>query len=605
MEKNGVGIEEKKDSLRNDGKKNLYSGITVIGISVVFVKIIGLIYKIPLMNCIGAEGMGYFNSAYEVYLLFCIIATTGLPTAVSVMISRYRSKYTVGYDSDGISEIYRTVVFVFSIIGLGASLLILFGAGAFSSLIKNSGARESIVAIAPSVFFICLISAVRGYFQGFGNMKHTAVSQVIEALGKLVFGLSFAIIALKRGKNVQPMAAYAVLGMTLGTALSALYLGLAKYFAASAKKEKQDFKRTDSPQNGRYTVNLSRRKAVAINAINKQALVSAAEIPSRKSIIKELFRVAVPITLGSVVLSVTRLFDTVLIMRRLQTIGYPENVANSMFGTYSTLALPIYNLPPSLISGISLSLVPLLAAAICSGNKAEEKSMLQSAFKITAVFAIPASFGICAFSTQILDLLYGNNADAVELASPLLAVLGISVLLSCMITVSNAVLQAYDRAGKPIVSMIAGSVIKLISGYILIGLPGINIMGAPISTLLFGLTVFGMNYYYICKYSDNSKGLCAVFVKPMACGIIAVCNSIIVYSFLGRFIGSDTLVGIAAMLFAVPVYIIAALKTGTLEYDDIMTLPAGDRILKIFGRFLPKNKKISKRKNVKTNPEKI
>lgn len=595
-------MEEKKDSLRNDGKKNLYSGITVIGISVVFVKIIGLIYKIPLMNCIGAEGMGYFNSAYEVYLLFCIIATTGLPTAVSVMISRYRSKYTVGYDSDGISEIYRTVVFVFSIIGLGASLLILFGAGAFSSLIKNSGARESIVAIAPSVFFICLISAVRGYFQGFGNMKHTAVSQVIEALGKLVFGLSFAMIAIKCGRNVRSMAAYAVLGMTLGTALSALYLGLAKHFATSLKNGKQNFKKTDSLQSDRSAVNLSRRKAVVIN---KQASVSATVIPSRKSIIKELFRVAVPITLGSVVLSVTRLFDTVLIMRRLQTIGYPENVANSMFGTYSTLALPIYNLPPSLISGISLSLVPLLAAAICSGNKAEEKSMLQSSFKITAVFAIPASFGICAFSAQILDLLYGNNADAVELASPLLAVLGISVLLSCMITVSNAVLQAYDRAGKPIISMIVGSVVKLISGYILIGIPGINIMGAPISTLLFGLTVFGMNYYYICKYSDNSKGLCAVFVKPMACGIIAVCNSIIIYSFLGRFIGSDTLTGIAAMLLAVPVYIIAALKTGTLEYDDIMTLPAGDRILKIFGRFLPKNNKISKRKNVKTNPGKI
>lgn len=602
MGKNGVEMEEKKDSLRNDGKKNLYSGITVIGISVVFVKIIGLIYKIPLMNCIGAEGMGYFNSAYEVYLLFCIIATTGLPTAVSVMISRYRSKYTVGYDSDGISEIYRTVVFVFSVIGLGASLLMLFGAGAFSSLIKNSGARESIVAIAPSVFFICLISAVRGYFQGFGNMKHTAVSQVIEALGKLVFGLSFAMIALKRGKNVQSMAAYAVLGMTLGTALSALYLGLARHFATSSKNGKQNFKITDSLQSDRSAVNLSRRKAVVIN---KRASVSAAAIPSRKSIIKELFRVAVPITLGSVVLSVTRLFDTVLIMRRLQTIGYPENVANSMFGTYSTLSLPIYNLPPSLISGISLSLVPLLAAAICSGNKSEEKSMLQSSFKITAVFAIPASFGICAFSAQILDLLYGNNADAVELASPLLAVLGISVLLSCMITVSNAVLQAYDRAGKPIISMIVGSVVKLISGYILIGIPGINIMGAPISTLLFGLTVFGMNYYYICKYSDNSKGLCAVFVKPMACGIIAVCNSIIVYSFLGRFIGSDTLVGVAAMLLAVPVYIIAALKTGTLEYDDIMTLPAGERILKIFGRFLPKNNKISKHKNVKTNPGKI
>lgn len=534
------------------GKPSLVGGAATIGISVIAVKIIGLLYKIPLMKYLGAEGMGYFNSAYEVYLLFCVIATAGLPTALSILISRAVADESAKDPQGRVAAIYRSSLVAFALVGAFGSALLTVASGAFAEMIGNSGAARSISAIAPSILFICIISALRGYFQGHGDMKRTAVSQVIEAAAKLLLGLSFALGALKRGKSVEEASAFAVLGITVGTVLSCVYLVISK-------------KRFD------------RRRYTDLGATQKEKSLGASGIGG------ELLRIALPITLGTAVTSITRLIDTGLIMHRLQSIGYPESVANAMYGSFSTLALPFSNLAPSLISGVALTLVPLLSSSVKRGALKEQKSILEGAFRVTLIFAVPASFGISAFSKQILSIIYGAKTDAVEISAPLLSVLGISVLFACLITTSNAVLQACGRVSKPIISTLVGAAVKLISGYILIGIPSINIMGAPISTLLCNLAVLMMNYYYMCKYVSPLEHILERALGAAAAGAAAVGLSLCVYTLLQGVTHSITVSTLAAIFAAVAAYFLLIFAVSAVEREDILMLPFGNKLV----RYLP------------------
>jgi stage V sporulation protein B len=153
--------------------------VAVLTLSTLVVKLIGLLYKIPMMRYLGEEGMGYFNSAYEIYTFFYILATAGLPVAVSILVAERAEKGSLL----GVKRIFSVSLALFVVLGLAGTAVLYFGAEKFSELIENSGALLSIAAIAPMVLFVCVSSAVRGYFQGHQNMLPTAISQIIEAAG--------------------------------------------------------------------------------------------------------------------------------------------------------------------------------------------------------------------------------------------------------------------------------------------------------------------------------------------------------------------------------------------------------------------------------------
>ena len=198
----------------------------MLTLSAVLVKVIGLLYRIPMLNRLGSEGMGYFNTAYEVYALLCVLATAGLPVAMSVLISEVTATGKDGclHTAPTVRRIFSVSLGVFLAVGsLGSGAMFLL-AEPLGKLLGNPEAAACIRAISPTVFLICLSGAFRGYFQGQRNMVPTAVSQVIEAMGKLFLGLLFAGYAKSKGADLPTTAAYAVLGLTVGTALSVLYL---------------------------------------------------------------------------------------------------------------------------------------------------------------------------------------------------------------------------------------------------------------------------------------------------------------------------------------------------------------------------------------------
>ncbi len=524
-------------------EKQFFSGVAVLAISTFIVKIIGLFYKIPMMAYLGAEGMGYFNSAYEIYSLFFVIATTGVPVAISILVSENKEQHRI----NNIKKIFKISIVTLGSIGLVGTLLMAICHNQFAALISNDAAALSILAISPTVLLICLSSAIRGYFQGNQMMLPTAISQVIEALGKLVLGLGFAIIAINNGYSMPIVAAFAVLGLTVGILISLLYLALYKFF----------YKVKDT------------------NTIEQSKFVE-----SNATIIKQLLSIAIPITLSSTILSLTKIIDMTMILGRLSAIGYSQDSANAIFGSYSTMAVSIYNLPSTLITAVSLPLVPMLTSAIESYDKTRERSVISSSLKLTALVAFPAGLGISVFSKPILKLLFSSQMEEIEYTAPLLSLLGMSIFLSSMITVTNAILQAYKQVNKPIISMVCGIFVKFILSFVLIGLPNINIYGAPISTFFSTVIIVAINLYFIIRNSGNIGSISKMFIKPFIASFLAVSFGVAVFLTISHILDSKITIMLTIVLVAL-IYLIAIIKLKVIENEEILMLPKGNFIIKI------------------------
>jgi len=515
---------------QKEGKGNFFSGVLILSLSAVIVKIIGLIYKIPMLRLLGSEGMGYFNSAYEIYALLCIVSTAGLPVAMSIMISGER-------DSDRVEKIFKISMRLFVILGALGTALMLVLSYPLALFLGNYKSFFSILAIAPTLFFICITSAYRGYFQGLSRMLPTAVSQVIEALGKLILGLAFACVALNAGFGGEIVAAFAVLGLLLGSAASSLYLLLVKRLGGGNKP----------------TLN-----AVGAREINR-----------------ELLSLAIPITLSSAVVSVTKMIDMTMILRRLQSIGYVSEEAFAVYGGYTTLCLPLFSLAPALIGSVAMPILPKLSGAIARGDRHTQTETVNDGIRLTSIISMPMATGLALYSRQILELLFHGENEAIELCAPLLTLLAFSVGFSSMVTTGNAILQAYGHPKIPLAAMGAGAILKIVLAYILIGNRSINIAGAPISTFFCDLSINVVSFYFICKIVPGKIRIDKVFVRPFLASVISVGISRIIYGAVSAKYGEGTIITLSAIAVAGLLYCFMCLVLRVIDIKEIKGLLAG------------------------------
>ena len=513
------------------------SGVVVLTLSTVLVKIIGLFYKIPMLHYLGSEGMGYFNAAYEWYATLCVLSTAGLPLASSMLIAEARAAHS----ATAVRRVENMTLRLFLALGTLGSLGLFFGAGAISRLIGSPQTRYALAAVAPTLFFSCLSGAYRGYFQGFQDMTPTAVSQIIEALGKLLLGLGMGIYAWRMGLSAPYVAAWAMLGLGIGVAVSTLYLILRR-------------------RTGRYA--------------KDECLAEDAPTSARSSVsVRRLLGYAVPITVSSSVLSLTRLLDMAMILRRLQSVGYTAASANALYGSYTTMAVPIFNLIPSLITSVALALVPALTAAIEAGDVETQKSTARAAIRITALLSLPASLAVALYSRTMLTLLFRGEKAAVDAAAPMLSMLAFSIVFSGLITTTNAILQAYGHPRAPIVSMVAGSAVKLIGAYALIGIPSLNIYGAPISTFLCDALIVGINMVLISRYTDVLESFRSALARPLGVSLLAVGAPGVVFALFSRVGYAEIPLFLGAVPVTLVLFLILSLRAGLVGEQELLILP--------------------------------
>lgn len=524
------------DSGRGEGGVFL-SGVVVLTLSTVLVKLIGMLYKIPMLHYLGSEGMGYFNAAYEWYATLCVIATSGLPLASSMLIARARAADC----QEAVRRVEGLALRVFALLGVVGSLFLAFCARPIAYLIGSPETCYALLATAPTMLFCCLSGAYRGYFQGHKDMMPTAISQVIEALGKLILGLSFAILACKRGLSAPLVAAWAMVGLGIGVALSTVYLMLHR-----------------------------RRYCNASTTDNDMAWVS---FDRREVSLRRLLSVAIPVTVSSSIVSVTRLFDMALILRRLQHVGYDTAGANALYGCYTTMAIPMFNLIPSLITSIALALVPSLTAAIKRGDRLAQISTARTAIRLTALLSLPASLAVSIYSETILTLLFGGEEASVAIAAPMLSILAMSIFFSGAITTTNAILQAYGQVRAPIWSMLTGSVFKLACAYFLIGVPSVNIYGAPISTFLCDALIVGINLCLIARKTDVLGSIRQTLLRPLVAAAVAVGLPGLAYALFCRVGYSPVPLFLSAVPVTVVLYLLLCLGRGLIGEQEMALLP--------------------------------
>ena len=500
-------------------------GVALLMISAIVVKLIGVCYKIPLMHLLGAQGMGYFNTAYDVYALLCIISTTGMPVAVSVVMNQNEGQH---------KRVFRLSLFIFLILGSLGAIAVFCGADKIAYAIGAPKAAQSLRFIAPAILFISLCGAYRGYYQAKCNMMPTAVSQIIEAACKLIFGLTLARIAIIAHHPPQTIAAFAVLGLCIGTALCLLYLVLCK------KREPETTARP-APYN---------------------------------TILLTICKIAFPVTLGAVLSGASKTIDLALIMRRLQYAGISQQDAVSLYGCYSAMVIPLFGAIPALFASLAMPIVPHLSNAIRQNDLAKQTQILKSAFRLSAVISIPSAIGIGILSKPILCILFGATQDT-QRAFPLLLMISMAIPASCMITTTGAVLQAYGKAWTPMIATAIGCAAKAILLYVLAAQPQIGISAAPISTLVCCCITVCINLIGIGK-PVPAFGFLRIWMTSILCAAASIGTAALVLGRITALIGSDLLFSLVCVGISVPIYFILAQALGLIKISDIKTLRKKD-----------------------------
>ena len=566
-------------------------GAAVLVIAHLLVKVIGACFKIPLANILQETGMAYFSRAYNLYAALFVMATAGLPVAVSKMVSESLAKKNYAESK----KILRAAVALLSIIGVIGTCVLLFGARAFADKAFNSpGSYLSIVAISPAIFFISVLSAFRGYFQGHSNMIPTAYSEVLEAVSKLVIGLLGAYLFIASSYEVA--AAGAISGVTIGGLLALLLLVLFYY------KNK-----------------------------NSTPLTDATKASSSKKIFVRLLAIAVPITIGAAVMSLTNVIDTFMISQRLSAITVDERIFNTlteffgvgadkvrigegissaaadvMYGSYSGYAMSLFNLPPSIVTSISMSIVPAISAALAINDNKQAKLLTESSIRITTMFALPCAIGMSLLSAPILVCLYNNTR-----AEYTLSLLSLAIIFVCIVSVTTAILQASGHVFIPVRNMLIGGAFKVISNFTLIAIPELNIGGAPISTFFCYFIIAALNIASIIKIIKPNFNIKDFIIKPLISAIVMGVVVFFAYNLCAHLLGCPDISLKVDFLFesapVTPVESVVRIKTilslgisifvGIIAYfatmcatksffeDDILMLPKGARIASFMKKF--------------------
>lgn len=501
------------------------------------VKLIGALFRVPLKNTIGSEGMGLFSVAYRLYSAMLIIATVGLPVALSKMVAEAS---TLGRVRET-RKITRIAAAIFLPVGTAATLILILGAKPLATVIGDARAYLAVAAIAPSVFFVTIISVFRGYFQGLSDMIPTAVSQVIEAMGKLCIGLALAIYAMRQGYSLTIVVAGAVLGVTIGELVSVLYLMI-------------------------HTIHEHRTVTHISDSVRPTGEIA-----------RTLLKLAIPITVSASVMSLTDLIDMGLVMNRLQTAGLLPEEATAQYGIYSSMPITFFNLPQTLITALSVSVIPAISGALAQHNLPKVQKTVGSALRLGLMIALPAGAGFLTLGGPILRLIFTADTEA---ATPMLQILGLAVPCVAVVSLTNAILQALGRTELPILSMVFGGIIKLIGDYFLIAQPEIAILGAPISTFLCYAAIAVLNLFQIARVSQVLPPFSQTLVRPFAAAVGMGACVWTVHFTLTRYL-PDKLATLVAIVIAVAVYTVLLLLLRAVRREDILMLPKGEKLAKL------------------------
>ena len=610
-------------------QNTFFGGAAILAAGILVVKVIGMLYKIPLLNIIGEQGAADFNNAYNIYAVLLTISTAGLPVAVSKLVSEAS---TLGRRNQ-VRRTFRLALALFLVLGVLSFLVMSFGSEQLAGLMNDSMAAPGIRALAPAVICVGCLSAFRGYAQGHGRMTPTAVSQIIEALCKLAVGLGLAYWLVNRGADASQAAAGAITGVTVGTIVALAYMIL-------------DFVMAGPPEDA----SADRPEAAGV-------------------ILRRLLMIAIPITISSSMVGIVTVIDTSLVQGQLQRallenretwtlygsfvdfaplesalsawqaalpegsavsmslldqyVGQAqglqaqdavlsslesasltlhatlEDISRTLYGNYSG-ALNIYNLPTSLMAAVTAAVIPAVSGALARHDRRGAGRITGSALRISALAACPMAVGLFVMGEPIMALIFPNLTA--ELAGPLLSTLGLATLFVCMMLVCNSILQAHNFVSLPVIIMVLGGVVKIVINYNVVVQPSIGIYGAPLGNVFCFALCLALDLIVMTRVIPRRPRYLQVFAKPLAASALMGLGAWAVYGLLsklfeatGLMMEADTVThqvvglsrtgnavaALAAIAAAVAIYGALIIAMRALTREDLALMPKGEKIARL------------------------
>ncbi|MGL5206348.1 MAG: putative polysaccharide biosynthesis protein [Acidaminococcaceae bacterium] len=529
---------EQNTEVKTNNHKFL-KGTLILTISSIVVKVIGSLNWIILSRVMGGEGIGLYQMGFPIYLMAITVSSAGIPVAISIITAEKLAQK----DYLGAQRVFHISLRLLLVTGIVFSGALLFGAGWLidNHLIRDSRAYYSIIALAPAVFFVTFLSSFRGYLQGWQIMTPTAASEIVEQLTRVVTMIFFANMFMPRG------LAYAAGGASMGAGVGA-FCGLLVLCWFYARLKKQFY-----------------------NEINNQKAAFAKE--SAWDVIKRLVKLALPVSMSSLMLPVVANLDLLIVPARLETAGFNVSEATEMFGYLTGMAVPLINLSTILTASLAISLVPAISESRVMKDKAGIKAKLKTAFSVTSIITIPCTIGLFILAEKIAAMIYNapNAAPAIQTMSTAIFMLGLH-------QVSTGILQGLGKTTIPVINMIIAAVAKVVLSWVLTAIPTLGIKGAAWATVADIGVAAVLNLFFIYKYTGFSLSIGGV-LKPF---LASLTMGAAVWGVLLATPSWGAWNILASLIVAVPVYSVSLIALGGLHREEVEELPfIGRRILSL------------------------
>ncbi len=537
--------------------KSFLRGAAILGLAGIFVKILGAVYQLPFAAMMGGTGLAYYKPAYDVYTVFIVISTSGIPVAVSRMVS----ERIIVQNHIGAHRVFKLSFKLMLTIGILSFAIMFFGADAIAKISAVPESALSMRFIAPALILVPIMAAFRGYYQGQQNMKPTALSQIFEQIFRVIFGLGTAYLMLhailgtrllKSFSATEKGAAGGAFGATVGS-LAGLAVMLLVYL-------------------------LDRR-----NIFRRVAKSQHVEEESDREILKKILIISVPITLGACIAPIMSYLDSPIVVTRLSMTGWSHAAAKNLYGQIS-YATTIVNLPQALSMALSMSLVPLISSAHRTRDLKGMRENTSLAVRVAMLIGLPCAAGMFVLAKPILLLLYSAHYEEAVNVAPTFAILAVSVVFVSLIQTVSGILQGVGRQNIPVRNMLIGIVIKVVTTFLLVGVRGLNIKGAGIGTLLTYVVVAVLDLHATKKYTGAKFDFGLTVARPMAATAVMAGAALFVYYVLCGG-GEDNKIGcLIAVAVAAVVYTAMLFVTKSIRRDELENFNAGRKLLRLIDK---------------------
>lgn len=533
------------NSRQRAGKKLIVQG-SILAIATIIVRLIGIVYRIPLTNIVGNEGMGYYGFAFEVYQFLVILSTNAVPVAVSKLTAARVARR----EYKNAQAIFRCSI-IFAAVLSGTLALLTFVGARWISMIMFGGITEvapALRVLAPTVLVCAVMGVFRGYTQGLGNMAPTAFSQVVEQLFNAVVSVAAAAILISRG------AAFGAAGGTLGTFMGAVSSLVFLYLVYSS-----------------YRPQLSRR-------MKKDPTQKLLE---NRQIYRMIGLTIIPLVLTSTIYQISSLLDSALFSNILKGIGYQSSFISSLYGIYSSKYQLLINLPLGTTSALTVALMPGIAGAIALKRRERVKDQMDVAIRLTMLIAIPCAVGVAVMGGPIMQMLF---RDTTTLPGRMLVVGAVTIIFYALSTLTSTILQGSNHMRIPVINAAISLGIHILFTVVLLAFADLHIFALIYGNIVFSFCLCVLNLRSLAKVVDYQLDIVKMAGSSIVASAIMGAVTFFVYKGSMYILHSNTISTLIAIFLAVVIYTVLMVITHGVTEEELYAFPKGDAIVRFLYR---------------------